>query len=153
MCISHLRTVRVSTSTFVLFTSRLLLYLTQTRMAFNWCSSQDSLTVKLTKFFHLSSRLYEYNNFDFNDPQARLLPPKYFGDVDIIAIFPILVSGCVMLPPILSWSEVVRKHEARAVVIYWGLLMFLTTSLTLRLIFHWAIPYIFTQVASCIISK
>ena len=103
--------------------------------------------------FHWSTRLYEYNNFDFNDPQALLLPPKKFGDVDIVAIFPILVSGCVMLPPILSWSEVVRKHEARAVVICWGLLMFLTTSLTLRLIFHWAVPYmIYTQVASCIVN-
>lgn len=58
-----------------------------------------------------------------------------------------------MLPPILSGSEVVRKHEARAVVIYWGLLMFLTTIITLRIIFHWAVPYIIlTQVAACIIN-
>ena len=177
MCIFYLRTVRFSSSASILFPSRLFLYLTQTWMAFSWCSSWCNglcffsmrsqhcpafvraifmATEHLWLNIHLlwSYRLYEYNNFNLVDPQDLLRPPAYYGDVDIVAIFPILVSGCVMLLPILNWSDVVRKHEARAVVIGWGILMYLTMILTLRTLFRWTTPFIiFTQVSSCIINS
>lgn len=46
-----------------------------------------------------------------------------FGDVDLEAIFPILVAGCIMLTPLLDWSTEICKH-GRTVAICWGTLMF-----------------------------
>ena len=53
------------------------------------------------------------------------MSPKYYGDVDLQGIFPILVAGCIALPPILNWSYLLRGSKgAKPVVILWGAMMF-----------------------------
>ena len=53
------------------------------------------------------------------------MAPKYYGDIDLQGIFPILVAGCIALPPILNWSYLLRgSRGAKPVVILWGAMMF-----------------------------
>ena len=53
------------------------------------------------------------------------MPPKYYGDIDLQGIFPILVAGCIALPPILNWSYLLRDSRgAKPVIILWGAMMF-----------------------------
>ena len=53
------------------------------------------------------------------------MAPKFYGDVDLQGIFPILVAGCIALPPILNWSYLLRgSRGAKPVVILWGAMMF-----------------------------
>ncbi|RDL29901.1 uncharacterized protein BP5553_10528 [Venustampulla echinocandica] len=47
-----------------------------------------------------------------------------FSDPDNFGIFPILSTSGIMLTPILMWSTSVKKHQAQAVIIYWGILVF-----------------------------
>ena len=53
------------------------------------------------------------------------MAPKYYGDIDLQGIFPILVAGCIALPPILNWSYLLRDSRgAKPVVVLWGVMMF-----------------------------
>ena len=53
------------------------------------------------------------------------MAPKYYGDIDLQGIFPILVAGCIALPPILNWSYLLKgSRGAKPVIILWGALMF-----------------------------
>jgi hypothetical protein len=49
-----------------------------------------------------------------------------FGDIDFFGIVPVLSASGVMLAPILTWSTTFRTHEARPVVVAWGLLIFVS---------------------------
>jgi len=49
---------------------------------------------------------------------------QQFGDIDVFGIYPILASAAIMLTPILNWSVTIRKHDAQAAVVYWGILIF-----------------------------
>jgi hypothetical protein len=49
-----------------------------------------------------------------------------FGDIDFFGIVPVLSASGVMLAPILTWSKTFRTHEARPVVVAWGLLIFVS---------------------------
>jgi hypothetical protein len=66
-------------------------------------------------------------------------------------IYPILVAGCNMLTPILNWSTTVRKHQAGAIIVYWGLLMFAALIATLTKLFTGGFePFSnYTQLATC----
>ena len=53
------------------------------------------------------------------------MAPKYYGDIDLQGIFPILVAGCIALPPILNWTYLLRGSKgAKPVVVLWGAMMF-----------------------------
>ena len=68
-------------------------------------------------------RRYNYSgNFDPAELSAQT-HANDFGDMDLQAIFPILAASCIMLTPILNWSIQIREH-ARAIAVYWGLLIF-----------------------------
>jgi len=49
---------------------------------------------------------------------------QLYGDIDYFGILPVLTATAVMLTPILTWSSTIRTHKARAVMIYWALLIF-----------------------------
>lgn len=53
------------------------------------------------------------------------MPQKYYGDIDLAGMFPILVAGCIALPPILNWSYLLKGSKgAKPVVVLWGIMMF-----------------------------
>ena len=54
-----------------------------------------------------------------------------------------------MLTPILSWSTMIRKHHAQAVVLYWGVLMFFALIFTLPPIIRGVQPYSVEKLATC----
>lgn len=58
---------------------------------------------------------------------------KLYGDIDYYGIFPVLTATAVMLTPILTWSSTIRTHEARVVMIYWALLIFVAMIPTIYL--------------------
>lgn len=96
-------------------------------------------------------RRYDYNAY----PDSGLAldqPPSYYGDADLVGIFPIIVAGCIMLTPILNWSTMIRKHHAQAVVLYWGFLMFFALIFTLPPTVRSVQPYIVGKLATCVID-
>ena len=54
---------------------------------------------------------------------ANLYPAEAFKDIDIVPISAILGMSAVMLAPILNWSLSVRRHRARIIIVFWGLLI------------------------------
>ena len=89
--------------------------------------------------------LPSFTNLDWISP-----PPDEFGDLDLQAIFPILVAGSIMLTPILSFSTTVRKHEAHSVVIFWGILIFCALVPTFVIVIKDVAPsYALSQVSTC----
>ena len=103
--------------------------------------------------FYLHSR-YRYHNWPYYET-VETVPPldkpaNYYGDIDLVAILPILVSGCVMLTPILNWSQIVRKHKAQAVVIWWGVLMY-AALIPVLIVGWWGVDpyYVSTQISTC----
>ena len=79
------------------------------------------------------------------------MAPKYYGDVDLQGIFPILVAGCIALPPILNWSYLLRGAKgAKPVVILWGAMMFAAVIPSLIFIVRDYEPFVVTnQVTYC----
>ena len=78
------------------------------------------------------------------------LPPDKLGDLDLQAIYPILVAGSIMLTPILSFSTTVRKHAAHSVVVFWGILIFCAMVPTFVLVLKGVTPSIaLSQVSTC----
>lgn len=68
---------------------------------------------------------YHYDWPDYDDAAWYTMIPKYYGDIDLQGIFPVLVAGCIALPPILNWSYLLRGSKgAKPVVILWGAMMF-----------------------------
>lgn len=57
-----------------------------------------------------------------------------------------------MLAPILNWSTMIRKHHAQAVVLYWGLLMFLALLFTLPPSVRGVQPYLLKKLSTCLID-
>lgn len=71
------------------------------------------------------------------------------GDLDLQAIYPILVASCIMLTPILNWSVEIREH-ARAIAVYWGLLLFTALVPTLVKVWRGVYPLIdYDQLITC----
>ena len=77
--------------------------------------------------------------------------PKYYGDNDLQGILPILVAGCIALPPILNWSYLLRDARgAKPVVILWGAMMFAAVIPSLVFSVRGFSPYEVTnQITSC----
>lgn len=76
---------------------------------------------------------YKYD-WPGNDTAAwySTMAPKYYGNIDLQGIFPILVADCIALPPILNWSYLLRGSKgAKPVVILWGAMMFAAVILSL----------------------
>ncbi|CAD6584530.1 MAG: hypothetical protein ASARMPRED_001787 [Alectoria sarmentosa] len=74
--------------------------------------------------FALFSR-YHYDWPDYDNADWYTMAPKYYGDIDLQGIFPILVAGCIALPPILNWSYLLRGSKgAKPVIVLWGAMMF-----------------------------
>jgi hypothetical protein len=46
------------------------------------------------------------------------------GDIDIWGIMPVVSASAVMLTPILAWSNTFKSHKAKAIVIYWAIIIF-----------------------------
>lgn len=84
-------------------------------------------------------RRYNYSSSSFYD-SSKNLAAKDFGDLDLQGIFPILVASCIMLTPILNWSVEIREH-ARAIAVYWGLLMFTAMVPTLVKVWQQISPF------------
>ena len=57
-------------------------------------------------------------------PFGNIDSSQAYGDFDIYGVFPILTTSAIMLAPIIMWSTTVRKHRIQAIVIYWGILIF-----------------------------
>ncbi|KAI9811905.1 MAG: hypothetical protein M1827_005256 [Pycnora praestabilis] len=106
-------------------------------------------SVACVHVFALLAR-YKYKLPNYADPSLEYQPPNEYGDIDLVAIFPILVTGCIMLTPILNWSTTVRNYEAQPVVVYWGFLMFAALIASLTKFSHAQSPFpVYTQVATC----
>ena len=67
----------------------------------------------------------QYKRRAYSHPAENSFQPytKPVGDIDLQAILPILVASSVMLAPILNWSIQIREN-ARAIAVFWGLLIF-----------------------------
>lgn len=73
---------------------------------------------------------------------GEVRPPKKasdYGDIDLVAIFPIFVAACTMLTPLLNWSTGIRQH-ARTIAVCWGFLMFAALGFTPLKILHGVDP-------------
>ncbi|KAL8826269.1 MAG: hypothetical protein Q9191_003908 [Dirinaria sp. TL-2023a] len=94
---------------------------------------------------------YNYSIHEF-DPTKRAYEPDAYGDLDLQGLFPILVASCIMLTPILNWSIEIREH-ARAVAVYWGLLMFAALVPTLYKVFRGIVPFLdYDQMVTCAVN-
>lgn len=51
-------------------------------------------------------------------------PASSLGDIDMDAIWMVLRSAGIMLTPLLNWSSTVRRLQARPILVWWGLLVF-----------------------------
>ena len=70
---------------------------------------------------------YEYNTIPEDANFFEFIashPSSFFGDLDLVPMLPIVGSGFIMMTPILNWSKTVRKNDAHAVVVWWGILTF-----------------------------
>ena len=100
---------------------------------------------------------YRRYNYSQNSIDDVLLHPQNFkadelGDLDLQGIFPILVAGCIMLTPILNWSVEIREH-ARAIAVYWGLLMFSALVPTLYKVWQGVVPlFDYDQLVTCAVD-
>ncbi len=141
------------------FLPRLLYYLLLTfslilRKHF-WLSTAalgTAMTYAATASVHAFALLlrYRYHTPRLQNLDWIYLPPNELGDIDLQAIFPILVAGSIMLTPILNFSTTVRQHEAHSVIIFWGLLVFCAMVPTFVIVIKGVIPsVILSQVSTC----
>ncbi|KAI9892762.1 MAG: hypothetical protein M1814_001182 [Vezdaea aestivalis] len=77
--------------------------------------------------------------------------PSDWGDLDLQGIFPVVFAGSIMLTPVLNWSITIRRHEARPVVVLWGLLLFAASIGCLSVLFtkSGGAPLLFPSTAIC----
>ena len=111
-----------------------------------------AMTYAATASVHALALLqrFKYETPSFMNLDWISLPPDKLGDLDLQAIFPILVAGSIMLTPILSFSTTVRKHEAHWVVIFWGILVFCAMVPTFVIVIKRVTPSIaLSQVSTC----
>lgn len=111
-----------------------------------------AMTYAATASVHAFALLlrYRYHTPSFKNLEWIYLPPKELGDIDLQAIFPILVAGSIMLTPILTFSTTVRHHEAHSVVIFWGLLVFCAMVPTFVIVIKGVVPsVILSQMSTC----
>ena len=111
-----------------------------------------AMTYAATASVHAFALLlrFKYELPSFTNLDWISLPPDKLGDLDLQAIFPILVAGSIMLTPILSFSTTVRKHQAHYVVIFWGILIFCAMVPTFVIVIKTVTPSIaLSQVSTC----
>ena len=111
-----------------------------------------AMTYAATASVHAFALLlrYRYESPSLTNLDWIYLPPDKLGDLDLQAIFPILVAGSIMLTPILSFSTTVRKHEAHSVVIFWGILIFCAMVPTFIIVIKGVTPSVaLSQVSTC----
>lgn len=111
-----------------------------------------AMTYAATASVHAFALLlrYRYHTPTLSNLEWIQMPPKELGDIDLQAIFPILVAGSIMLTPILTFSTTVRKHEAHAVVIFWGVLVFCALVPTFVIVIKGVTPsVILSQLSTC----
>ena len=102
-------------------------------------------------------RRYKYHYLDYSNPDQNLSDASDYGDADLWGILPILITGCIMITPILNWSVTVRERGFRPVVVYWGILMFAAVVATLIRLLHKnndLTPFVVeTQLATCVTNE
>ena len=111
-----------------------------------------AMTYAATASVHAFALLlrYRYHTPTLKNFDWIYLPPKELGDIDLQAIFPILVAGSIMLTPILNFSTTVREHEAHSVIIFWGVLVFCAMVPTFVIVIKGVIPsIILSQLSTC----
>ena len=111
-----------------------------------------AMTYAATASVHALALLqrFKYRTPSLENLEWISAPLDQLGDLDLWAIFPILVAGSIMLTPILSFSTTVRKHEAHSVVIFWGILIFCALVPTFVIVIKGVIPsYALSQVSTC----
>ena len=111
-----------------------------------------AMTYAATASVHAFALLlrYRYHTPSFKNLDWIYLPPKELGDIDLQAIFPILVAGSIMLTPILNFSTTVRQHEAHSVVIFWGVLLFCAMVPTFVIVLKGVTPSVIrSQLSTC----
>ena len=59
------------------------------------------------------------------------------GDIDFWGIAPVLATAGVMLTPMMAWSATFRSNKAKAVMVYWALLVFAALIPVLKLMLGW----------------
>ncbi|KAG8526154.1 uncharacterized protein KY384_000147 [Bacidia gigantensis] len=113
-----------------------------------------AMTYAATTVVHAFSLLvrYHYQLPDFDETATTWVKkgPRYYGDVDMVPMLPILATAAVMLTPILNFSTVVKENEARSIVVWWGALIF--AGLLPVAIVNWrgVFPFfVYGQVATC----
>ena len=97
------------------------------------------------------ARRYKYETPSYAEVFSR--PQDYnirdLGDIDLLAIYPILVAGCIMLTPLLDWSLEIREN-GRAIAVWWGLLMFAALVPTFIKVLNGVMPLLNPdQIATC----
>ena len=72
-----------------------------------------AMTYAATASVHAFALLlrHRYHAPTLNNLDWIYLPPDELGDIDLQAIFPILVAGSIMLTPILNFSITVRQQK------------------------------------------
>lgn len=121
----------------------------------DWLSTAalgTAMTYAATASVHALALLLRYRyrtpawgNFDWIYLRADQL-----GDIDLQAIFPILVAGSIMLTPILNFSTTVRHHEAHSVLVFWGILLFCAMVPTFVIVVKGFVPYmVLSQMSTC----
>lgn len=73
--------------------------------------------------------------FKHHVPAFDVSSSQQFADVDIIGILPILSASAIMVTPILLWSTTVRKFDAQAIIVWWGILIFTALAVLLGEVF------------------
>ena len=111
-----------------------------------------AMTYAATASVHAFALLlrYRYHTPTLKNLDWIYLPPKELGDIDLQAIFPILVAGSIMLTPILLFSTTVREHEAHSVIIFWGVLVYCAMVPTFAIVIKGVVPsVILSQLSTC----
>lgn len=96
---------------------------------------------------------YRYDIFGKGNESAQAQDsarPTDYGDIDIVAILPILASSFVMLTPLLQWSKLVKEYKFKLVIVLWALLVLGALVPTVVVNFS-TVPFysVDTQLATC----
>lgn len=121
----------------------------------DWLSTAalgTAMTYAATASVHAFALLlrYRYRTPAWDNLDWIYLRADQLGDIDLQAIFPILVAGSIMLTPILNFSNTIRHHEAHSVLIFWGILLFCALVPTFVIVIKGFITsVVLSQVSTC----
>jgi hypothetical protein len=82
-----------------------------------------AMTYSATTAVHAFALLTQYD-WTTGNGRSNMQSAKAFGDLDLHATLPILLTASVVFAPIFNWSKNVRREKAQIVMVLWGTLCF-----------------------------